>query len=121
MSVTVTDTKNSSGEIDFNLFNKADGFPDDATKAFKHVRGKISNGKCSVTFQNLPFGEYAIIIYHDANSNNKCDETWYGMPKEGVGISNNPSLGAFRPPSFEKGKFSLNKTEQTTSISIIYL
>ena len=80
LTVTVTDIKNSSGEIDLNLFNKAEGFADDATKAYKHLRGNISNGKCSVTFQNLPFGQYAIIIYHDANSNNKCDETWYGMP-----------------------------------------
>ena len=54
LSVTVTGTKNSSGEIDFNLFNKADGFPDDATKSFKHVREKISNGKCSVTFKIYP-------------------------------------------------------------------
>lgn len=119
--VTVIEIRNSNGEIDFTLFNKADGFPDDGTKAIKHLRGKITNGKCLVTFENIPLGEYAIAIYHDENNDRKINKAWYGKPLEGVGVSNNAKGGAVSAPKYNDAKFYLSKLEQTTSISMMYL
>ena len=120
LQVTVTSIKNSKGEIGFALFNKSDGFPDES-EAFKNLRGKVVNGTCTILFNNIPFGNYAIGIYHDENSNKKFDETWYGMPKEGVGVSNNPKVGVFSPPTFETAQFKVKSSSEGISIKIKYL
>ena len=45
-------------------------------------------------------GEYALVVFHDANANAKLDQGFLGMPIEGYGFSNNvrPVL---HPPTFE--------------------
>jgi len=55
----------------------------------------------------LPLGKtYAIAAYHDANSNEKLDKNFLGMPLEGYGFSND-ARGNFAPPAFEKAAFQL--------------
>ncbi len=121
LTVTVTSLRNDRGEVEIQLFNKADGFPSENTKAYKTVRNKITNGSCAVSFDGVPYGQYAVGVYHDENNNAKLDETWYGMPKEGVGVSTNPSLGIFSPPKFEKAKFLFNAADIAISIRLNYL
>ncbi len=116
LKVSVTDIKNSKGEIDFNLFNKADGFPGDPTKVVQHVRGKINNGTCSITFENIPFGKYAVSVYHDENNDKQMNKSWYGKPVEGVAVSNNAKGSITGPPSFEAARFDFNA--QTNSLVI---
>ena len=45
-------------------------------------------------------GAYAVVLYHDENSDQKFNRTIFGMPSEGFGLSNNvrPRLSA---PSLE--------------------
>jgi len=121
LKVTVTNIRSAKGEIEFALFNKSDGFGSDVTKAYKRMRGKITNEACTISFNNIPYGQYAVEIYHDENNNKKFDETWYGMPKEGVSVSNNPSLGIFSPPKFETAKFFFDASKNNISIQIKYL
>src|SRR4051812_20404189 len=98
LKVTVTNIRSTKGEIEFALFNRPEGFGSNVTNAYKRMRGKITNETCTVSFENIPYGEYAVEIYHDENNNEQLDETWYGMPKEGVAVSGNPRLGMFSPP-----------------------
>jgi uncharacterized protein (DUF2141 family) len=63
----------------------------------------IENGSSNVTFENVPFGEYAIICFHDENENDKLDFQVSGMPLESYGTSNNAL--SFGPPQFEDAKF----------------
>ena len=37
-------------------------------------------------------GKYAVVVYHDENDNHKFDRNWVGLPTEGFGVSNNPTL-----------------------------
>jgi len=121
LEVTITNLKSVKGQVVVALFNKKEGFPNEQSKALKILEGKISNGKCRVVFENIPFGIYAIGVYHDENDNKILDETWYGMPKEGVGVSNNPNLGVFSSPKFETAKFELKIEEEYIVIKITYL
>ncbi|HWZ23250.1 MAG TPA: DUF2141 domain-containing protein [Cytophagaceae bacterium] len=120
LKITVTELKNSDGEIDFNLFNSSDGFPGDGTKTLKHLRGKINKDNCSVTFENLPFGKYAISIYHDENNDKKFNKSWYGKPIEGVAVSNNAKGSITGPPSFEEAKFDFNAQKNNLIIKMNY-
>ncbi len=121
LTVTVTNIKNMKGEIEFLLFNKPEGFPNDAAVAYKTLRAKVINSTCSVSFNKISYGEYAVGIYHDENNNRKLDKAWYGMPKEGVGVSNNPSLGIFSPPKYETAKFTFDTSKNNITIKIKYL
>ena len=52
-------------------------------------------------------GKYAVVVYHDENDNHKFDRNWIGLPSEGFGVSNNPSL-LFAAPKFEDSSFEVN-------------
>ncbi|HEU5290733.1 MAG TPA: DUF2141 domain-containing protein [Cyclobacteriaceae bacterium] len=119
LTVIASGIRNSNGEVNFNLFNRADGFPSEVSNALQHLRGKISNGTSSVIFKNIPFGKYAIAVYHDENNDSKLNKSWYGRPTEGVGISNN-AKGHFAPPTFGQAKFDFNAQSKTQLITINY-
>jgi uncharacterized protein (DUF2141 family) len=120
LTAKVTRIRNSNGEINFNLFNNADGFPKEEVKAFKHLRGKISNGTSTVTFENIPFGKYAVAVYHDENNNKKLDKNFFGMPTEGVAVSNDAKGSISGPPSFDAAKFDFNAQSQNIVITMNY-
>lgn len=52
-------------------------------------------------------GQYAVAVYHDENDNHKFDRNWIGLPIEGFGFSNDPTL-YLAPPSFEETAFAVN-------------
>jgi uncharacterized protein (DUF2141 family) len=96
----------------------------DSEKTFlkKPVRGErvaAHEGSVRAVFKNIPAGEYAISVFHDANGNGKLDTNFIGMPKEGVGASND-AMGSFGPPSFEKAKFKWPRPE-AVSVKMKYL
>ena len=59
----------------------------------------------SVTFKNVIPGEYAVILYHDKNNNDKMDFEPNGMPSEMYGMSNNPM--SYGPPQWNDAKFEV--------------
>jgi uncharacterized protein (DUF2141 family) len=121
LTITVSNIRTNQGEVECVLFNKSEGFPDEPKSAFKIVRGTIHNGTVTLIFDTIPFGEYAVSVYHDENNNRKLDETWYHMPIEGVGVSNNPKVGVFSPPNFETAKFRFDVSHPSILIKMKYL
>jgi uncharacterized protein (DUF2141 family) len=81
------------------------------------VIGRRSGRVRQVLAFELPFGEYAIKIYHDENGNDELDTNFLGIPKEGVGFSNNPSA-RFGEPGFDEAKFVFDSPSMTVDIEI---
>jgi uncharacterized protein (DUF2141 family) len=121
LTVRVTGARNTKGKIGVTLFQNAQGFPDDTSKAIRQDSVEIDPKTMSaqVTFKDLPQGTFAISVLHDENGNGKMDKNFVGMPKEGYGASNNPSKKR-RAPTFDEAKFSLNTSEQAIEITLIY-
>ena len=121
LTVRVTGARNTKGKIGVTLFQDAQGFPDDTSKAIRQQSVEIDPNTMSaqVTFKDLPQGTFAVSVLHDENGNGKMDKNFVGMPKEGYGASNNPSKKR-RAPTFDEAKFSLNASEQTIEIRLIY-
>lgn len=69
-------------------------------------------------FTDVVQGEYAVTVLHDENSNAKIDFL-LGIPKEGVGFSNNPRLMT-GPPSFASAKLVVAHANVETTIRIKY-
>ena len=66
---------------------------------------------------SLPFGEYAIAVYHDKNRNGKIDTNLLGIPKENYGFSND-ARGRFGPASWNDSKFIVEEKVYSTEINI---
>jgi uncharacterized protein (DUF2141 family) len=63
-------------------------------------------------------GTYALVVYHDANSNQKWDHSLLGSI-EGIGFSNNPHLFLSAPP-LEKVTFEVKGAVTTLHVRLTY-
>jgi uncharacterized protein (DUF2141 family) len=107
------------GQIGILLFEQEDGFPSDQRKALQQVLLPFEGTTLRYSFNNLPYGTYAVSVMHDANMNDKLDTNFIGIPKEGIGISNN-AKGVLSAPKFRDASFVLDKSEVTKSIELNY-
>ena len=63
-------------------------------------------GTTWVTVQGVPSGEYAIQAFHDENDNHRVDRALFGIPREGIGFSNDAPVG-LGPPRWEAAKVTI--------------
>lgn len=99
----ISNIKNDKGFCRVCLFNTPAAFKGEAGTPFKCDAVVVKNNTARTVF-NVPAGTYALFVFHDANSNNKMDKNFIGIPKEGYGASKNklPFAGA---PTFTDNKF----------------
>ena len=118
--VYVLGVRNSYGDVKCELFNSDDGFPMDTSKAVKTTSGQIHNGQAVCNFTKvLPGDFYAVAVYHDENGNGQLDTNFLGIPKEGVGASNDAS-STFGPPKYDDAKFKYSGGIQPVTVHIHY-
>ena len=117
VKVNVTGLDNDEGKVRIALVNNSDDFKSDDAKPFAGFAEKSLNGAASCTFKDVPYGEYAIKVYHDSNDNGVLDKGAFGIPKEQYGFSNTPKSKKGRP-AFDKAKFVLNASELSVSIEV---
>ncbi len=118
ITVSVTGLK-VTGDLLLTLFDKSDGFPGDHQKARDRKQVKITASTMSVTFEKLPAGTYAIAVLHDENGNAVLDTKAFGIPKEGIAVSNNITK-FFRAPTFDEAKITHDGKARTLFIRIVY-
>ncbi len=98
LTIHVTNISKPEGEIAWVLFDNEAGYKADSEPVLS-LRRRVDGESMRVTVHDLPAGEYAVKLYHDANRNGELDANMIGIPTEGYGFSNN--AGRFGPPSFE--------------------
>ena len=112
--VVVENVKSDEGNVRAAVFNNAKDF----TKtrfAGQFIPAKV--GSVSLTFKNLPSGQYAISAFHDVNSNEKLDTNFVGKPVEPYGFSRD-ARGTFGPPSFEDATVQIGETVKTVTFVV---
>ena len=88
-------------------------------KGTQEVKATIHNGESSFVFTALPAGDYAVVVFHDANDNDTVDHNLIGLPVEALGFSN-----GFRPgpisgmPNFRKLRFTHADKAQTIELNV---
>lgn len=113
LNVYAENFKTDNGQAVANLFLKGESLK---KKPAHQLISKIVDGKTVFEFTNLPYGDYAVIVFHDKNANGDLDHSW-GMPSEPIGYSNDWSFSLFTGmPTFEKLKF--NYSQQNNSITV---
>ena len=119
LSIRMSGFRNADGQVLLSVFRGEAGFPSDPNRAWKKVVTRISGGRASVDIEAPP-GEYAFAVVHDENSNAQVDTNWIGMPKEGIGTSNN-AKGRMGPPKYRDAKFTVPAEGVVQEIRIVYL
>ena len=119
LTVNVRLTANARGQLAYLVFNSPPGFPGDREKSVRHGFLPIPPHASDVAFSlDLPAGVYAVTVYEDLNANRVLDHNFFGIPREPVGASNNPS-GRFGPPRFAECAFRLANTAESITISLV--
>ena len=103
LTVSVSGLKNNTGSLTAELYNAKDKF---LKVSYKVISSPIKSNATTVTFTEIPKGEYTVLVYHDENKNGKLDKNFIGMPKEPVACSNN-AKGFMGPPKYEDAKFTV--------------
>lgn len=119
IKITFDNIRNDKGSVLILVFSKAKGFPDEHTKAIRQYRVPVVNARDGIVIDSLTAGYYAISAVHDENSNSQLDKNFLGIPKEGVGFSNNPKV-VLSAPNFNKCKFLVNNSDLEINMKIIY-
>lgn len=115
--ITINKLKSENAPVILTLYNPENKFlsETDVVKIFKfYPKGKKITAKIS----DLSYGEYAIATYQDLNSDNECNRSFIGIPKEPYGFSKNfrPTI---RAPRFNECKFSYSPNVHKITINMI--
>jgi len=118
--VEVVGLRNDTGQVGCSVYSSAAGFPTDQSKALHSILTPIKDKNATCDFSGLPAGHYAIAVMHDQNSNGKVDTNFMGIPKEGVGASND-AKGSMGPPKFDDASFDYAGGRKDMTVHITYL
>ncbi len=122
LKITVTNLRSNQGVVYASLYDSEEGFPTDSLKAKIRLKAEIlSSHTAEFVFSDLEIGKnYAFSVFHDENNNEKLDTNFLGMPKEGVGISNQ-AKGRFGPPKFKDAQFLFTNELSEIKLPIKYI
>jgi uncharacterized protein (DUF2141 family) len=105
ITVRVSTFRAAKGALRCRLYSRPDGFP--GKPPFDAEQSVAVNAKTATcTFPSVPPGTYAVALFHDENGDGKLDTNVLGLPREGVGVSNN-KFRSFGPPTWNDAKFAL--------------
>ncbi len=111
--------RNDHGVVTCLLFNSADGYPADATKAVARFKSIIEHGRAACTFDDPRAGTYALAFIHDENENGKLDTNFLGIPAEGIGASND-AHGPLGRAGWDEAKFEHQSGLQSLQLHAKY-
>ena len=118
--VEITGLRKDKGQVLCALFSSPVGFPKNSDRAAAHSKSEISHGNAVCEFPGIVAGTYAVSVFHDENSNGKLDSNILGIPREGVGASNN-AQGHLGPPKFDAAAFRFAGGRLDLKITMVYL
>lgn len=112
--------RNDTGQAAISLYRQARGFPDNPRHAFRSLLAPIRDGKARAVFESIPSGSYAVGVLHDENRNEKMDKSFFGVPREGFGVSGTGH--SFRStPRFEDARIEITSPTLKLKIPLHYL
>lgn len=106
--------KNNAGIMRVALFSEHNIFPSE--KPDFGGTAHIHTMEATMEFHNVPYGYYAISVFHDENANAKLDLGLFG-PLERYGFSNG-ARGFLGPPSFDKAKAAFHEAHKTYVVEV---
>ena len=117
LTIEVRDVRNARGKVRVDICPEAQFLGDGCTYAGD---APARAGVTTVIVRGVPPGRYAAQAFHDENGNGKVDRALFGIPKEGVGFSNDAPI-RMAPPKFAEAAFDLDGRPRTIGLRMRYL
>jgi len=117
MIVAFDHLKATSGIVEVSLYNDGSTFLEVGHASFKK-RQKVVDGKVRVVFDNIPYGDYAAVSYHDINENKEVDRNFVGIPKEPVAVSR-LTKKRYSKPCFKEAKIDFNQPQMLVKMVFV--
>ena len=118
--VDIAGLRSDQGQMLCALFPPSSGFPSKIQQAIALTRSPVANRTAVCEFSGIAPGRYAVSVVHDENNNGKLDINFIGIPKEGVGSSND-AKGRFGPPKFDAAAFQYAGGRLVLKINMLYI
>jgi uncharacterized protein (DUF2141 family) len=117
LTVIVDNLKSPEAPIEMSIYGPENKFPSKDGQ-LKKYRFRPQQGKLIAKINDLSYGEFALALYQDVDSDGEIDKNGLGIPTEPYAFSNN-----FRPvikaPSFKDCKFVYDATTNTLNIALL--
>lgn len=107
------DNLQPKGAILAALYSNADDYA--ANKNARFARAEVTGAQATLTFADLPEGEYAIKMFHDLNNDGQMNTNPFGMPTEPFAFSNN-AVGNMGPAKWDAAHFAVTAPVTTQNI-----
>ena len=118
--VDVTGVRGDKGSVALCLWNSAEFFPNCIDHpAYRAVRQPARIGSVPFRLTGVPAGVYAISVYHDEKNIGRLETNLVGMPRQGIGASND-ARGRFGPPTFRAASVTVGPDGGTVSLKLVY-
>jgi uncharacterized protein (DUF2141 family) len=98
LTLNISNIKEPTGVVYWSVYDNPERYKA-SDKPLASGSNRPTGDSIRVTLHELPPGEYAARLYHDANDNGELDENMIGLPTESYGFSNN--AGRFGPASYK--------------------
>lgn len=114
LTLSIEPVAEAAGTIQIALYDNETNFRKQSLRALKLP---ATAGTMTVRIADLPPGDYAVMVFHDRNGNDKLDTNVMGIPKEPWG----GSLGdksVFGSPGWADVRFALKDGGATQRIKL---
>jgi uncharacterized protein (DUF2141 family) len=119
LRISVSGMRSDKGNITITIYpDEPSHFLDGAYKLARQQL-TVTLPVTSACFTVAAPGNYAVALFHDENDNHHFDTNALGIPTEGYGFSNNPTL-YFGPPDLSKVRFSAHPGDNPIAIRMKY-
>ncbi|MGH2415629.1 MAG: DUF2141 domain-containing protein [Microcystaceae cyanobacterium] len=120
LTVVIQGLQNKNGQVCLRIYGNERGFPLSSESEVQSGCTQINGSSVTKKFSGLKPGTYAVAVVDDKNRDTKLNRNFLGIPQEGFGISNNPTVSVRTGmPKFQDASFSL-KQDKTINIVMKY-
>ena len=116
VTVKIGNIRNANGDVHVDLCAQGQFLTEDCSY---HATVRAVAGTTTLVLNGIPPGRYAAQGTHDENHNGKVDRALFGIPKEGVGFSNDARI-RFSPPKFDDAAFIVGTAPAAIHFSLRY-
>ena len=118
LTIIIKGIQNPVGTMNFAVYDDAENY-DNSKDYFVGESIPVESLAFEYVFHDLPYGNYAISLFHDEDENKELNTNWVGMPKELFGFSND-AKAKMGPPDFEDASFEI-KGDMELTINLVDL
>ncbi len=113
----VSNIETPSGSLRVAIYDSEQNFLIDGNEISLKIAPVKATNALRISISDLPFGKYAIAIYHDVNNNGQLDKNYLGIPIEPYAFSNNPKV-KWRSPTFTETQVELDEAQKDLSVEL---